>query len=96
MMLFVFFIHLLQGFTYNVYFTYCLTRFPEFAATASGISSGGSYLIFSVVSYCIVHAIQVDDQLGLSLAYIICLVLIFVLLLQIKGVLRRKSPADLG
>ncbi len=39
-------IHFWQGFTYNAYFTFSLTRFPEYAATSSGLASGGSYLIF--------------------------------------------------
>lgn len=96
MMVFVFLIHLFQGFTYTVYFTYCLTRFPEFAATTSGISSGGSYLIFSIMSYFIVHAIDVDGQLGLSIAYMCCLVFVFGLLWVIKGVLQQGKSAELA
>jgi len=93
MMVFVFIIHLFQGFTYNVYFTYCITRFPEFAATSSGISSGGSYLIFSIVSYLIVHVINVVGQFSLSITYISCLIMIFGLLFLVKLSLKKRGVA---
>lgn len=93
MMIFVFIIHLFQGFTYNVYFTYCITRFPEFAATSSGMASGGSYLIFSIVSYLIVHIINVEGQFSLSVTYIICLVLVFGLLWLVKLSMKKRGLA---
>lgn len=93
MMLFVFVIHLFQGFTYNVYFTYCITRFPGFAATSSGMVSGGSYLIFSVVSYSIVHIIDVSGHLTLSISYITCLILIFGLLWLVKASIKKRESA---
>jgi hypothetical protein len=81
MMLFVALLHLLQGFMYNCYFTYCVTRFPEYAASAVGITSGGSYIFLSVFSYAITTSINTHDPKTLSLSYIILSIMIFVALL---------------
>ncbi|PZP41972.1 MAG: hypothetical protein DI598_17545 [Pseudopedobacter saltans] len=77
-------IHFWQGFTYNVYFTYSLIRFPEYAATASGLASGGSYIIFSIASYMISNSLHIDNQRSLSYSYLILLSIIVVLLLVLK------------
>jgi MFS family permease len=80
-MLFVALLHLLQGFMYNSYFTYCVTRFPEYAASAAGITSGGGYIFLSVFSYAITASINMHDQRTLSISYIILSIAIFVVLL---------------
>lgn len=77
---FVIAIHFLQGFTYNTYFTYALNRFPKYAATASGVLSGGSYIVFSASSYAVVNILSIVDQKTLALSYIIPLIPIIVLL----------------
>ncbi|GAA4807497.1 Bcr/CflA family efflux MFS transporter [Olivibacter ginsenosidimutans] len=69
LMSFVFIMHLCSGFIYNIYFTYCLTRFPENAGISSGITSGGSYLITSILSYGMVNLVQVHDQRTLAICY---------------------------
>lgn len=93
LLLFVFIIHLCQGFTYNVYFTYCITRFPENAGTSSGIASGVCYIIFSFLSYLIANFLNVQDQSGLSISYMFCIGAILLLLLIFKPALSRQvSP----
>lgn len=83
---FVMLIHFWQGFTYNIYFTYSLTKFPTNAATASGLASGGSYILFSIVSYSIANTLNIDNQRMLSVSYLTLLTLIAVLLVVIKKI----------
>ncbi len=80
LMFFVFAMHMCSGFIYNVYFTYCLTRFPENAGVSSGITSGGSYLITSVLSYLAVHFLPVTNQGRLAISYLVMACIIFALL----------------
>lgn len=91
MMLFVAMLHLLEGFTYNIYFTYCITRFPSFAATAGGVTSGGSYIVFSVVGYLLVSVLDIRDQQSLALSYLFFVVAIIVALQPVKGLLKSIS-----
>ncbi|WP_316831525.1 MFS transporter [Pedobacter aquatilis] len=95
MMLFVVAIHLFQGFTYNGYFTYCVTRFPQYAATASGVASGGSYLVFSAASFIVTSSINIVDQKTLSISYIIFIVLVSAFLWLVRSALRKKNQADI-
>jgi len=86
-MAFVFLLHLLQGFIYNGYFTYCITRFPAYAASASGITSGGAYAFISLFSYAITATLNIHDQKSLSLSYIILAVMILMTLFMAKKAL---------
>jgi len=73
--------HVCAGFIYNVYFTYCLIRFPQNAGLSSGLTSGGSYLVTSVLSAALVQVIHITDQAALAVGYISLALLIFLLLL---------------
>ncbi|RQP12274.1 MAG: MFS transporter [Parapedobacter sp.] len=68
---FVFALHMASGFVYNVYFTHCLTRFPRNAGVAGGLTSGGSYLVTSLVSYAIVSILPAANQWQLAVNYLI-------------------------
>ena len=70
MMVFVVLIHLMVGLVYNLFFTYCLTRFPKNAGMASGITSGGSYMVTSVFSTLVLAIIHVTDERSLALCYL--------------------------
>lgn len=86
LMLFVFAMHICAGFIYNVYFTFCLTRFPENAGISSGITSGGAYLITSVLSYGTVNLLNVNNQSALAICYFIMAALTFSLLLILRKI----------
>lgn len=92
-MLFVVLLHLLEGFTYNIYFTYCITRFPAFAGTAGGVTSGGSYIVFSVVGYVLASILDIRDQQTLALSYLFFVVAIILALQPVKGLLKSISRA---
>jgi len=68
---FVFALHVASGFVYNVYFTHCLTRFPRNPGVAGGLTSGGSYLVTSLVSYALVSILPATDQGQLAVNYLI-------------------------
>ncbi|MBZ4191907.1 MFS transporter [Niabella sp. 3A5MI-3] len=93
MMAFVILLHFLQGFLYNVYFTYLLTRFPQYAGMSGGITSGGAYLVTSVASYAIAGFLSIDDQQTLSASYLILSLLLggIVMLLKFSGVFRQPA-----
>jgi MFS family permease len=92
LMLFVFSMHVCAGFMYNVYFTFCLTRFPQNAGISSGITSGGSYLITSVLSYSTISLVKVSSQSTLAICYFAMAVVTFSLLQVLKKI--RMSGVD--
>src|SRR3546814_15736265 len=50
LVIFAFIIHVGAGFTFNNFFTYCLSRFPKNAGIASGLSGGGNSVFVSLLS----------------------------------------------
>lgn len=83
-MVFVVLIHLMVGLVYNLFFTYCLTRFPKNAGMASGITSGGSYMVTSVFSTVVLAIIHVTNEQSLALCYLTLAVLAAITLLAIR------------
>lgn len=83
-MVFVVLIHLMVGLVYNLFFTYCLTRFPKNAGMASGITSGGSYMVTSVFSTVVLAIIHVTNEHSLALCYLTLAVLAAITLLAIR------------
>ncbi len=81
---FVFCLQTSVGFLYNVYFTYCLTVFPENAGIASGLTSGGSYLVTSLFSSLIVSFLFISDQYHLSFSYIILTAVLLIIIPFVK------------
>ncbi|QQT25818.1 MFS transporter [Sphingobacterium spiritivorum] len=71
LMAFVLCLHVMSGFIYNIYFTYCLTRFPTHAGVASGLTSGGCYLVTSLASMMLIKTIKINGQEGLAVSYFV-------------------------
>ncbi|RAJ79027.1 Bcr/CflA subfamily drug resistance transporter [Chitinophaga dinghuensis] len=92
MMCFVAGLHFLMGFVYNIYFTYCLTSFPENAGAAGGFTSGGGYLVTAATSYAVVSLIHIEGQQTLAGGYIIIILLITGVLALLRKLL---SPIQL-
>jgi len=63
-------IHLLGGFTYNTFLSYCLGRFSKNAGMTSGLAGGGSFFITSVISYSMVNALLIKSPVLLGGAYL--------------------------
>jgi len=84
LMMFVVLINIICGFIYNLFFTYCLTRFPLNAGVASGLTSGGSYLVTSFVTSVLFGFIVIKDPSSLALGYLVFGLLITGLLLFLR------------
>ena len=80
-MLFVVMLHFLEGFIYNMYFTYCLTRFTSFAGLSSGFTSGGAYIITSFITFMLSHQLIIKGQLSMAVYYVIIIALMLVILM---------------
>lgn len=87
---FAFLIHVGAGFTFNNYFTFCLSKFPKNAGIAGGLTGGITYVIVSFLSYGIVNLIPAKDERNLSYSYLI-MILISVLVMFIILRIRKKD-----
>lgn len=83
-MIFVFLIHMIGGAIYNLLFTYCLIRFPQNAGTASGVTSGGSYIFTSIASAAILSLITITDQYSLAIGYLAFALVIAAIIISLK------------
>ncbi|MFD0794678.1 MFS transporter [Mucilaginibacter litoreus] len=91
-MFFVIALHFLMGFIYNIYFTYCLTRFPDNAGISGGLTSGGGYIVTSIFSYAIATVVNIHNQQTFAISYIILVILIALMLLTLRSYLNRPVP----
>lgn len=93
MIFFAFFIHANSGYTFNSFFTFCLSRFPKNAGIASGLTGGISYVIVSLLSYIIIYFIPAKDEFNLSSSYMVLITLSIVVMLLIVKLTRNKRLA---
>jgi MFS family permease len=81
---FAFIIHIAAGFTFNNFFTYCLSRFPKNAGIASGLTGGINYMIVSFFSYSIVALLPAKDEHNLGYSYFVLIILSVIVMLILK------------
>jgi hypothetical protein len=81
---FAFIIHIAAGYTFNNFFTYCLSRFPKNAGIASGLSGGINYVIVSFFSYGIVFLLPAKDEHNLGYSYFVLIMLSVIVMLILK------------
>lgn len=84
MVFFAFIIHVGAGFTFNNFFTYCLSKFPKNAGIASGLSGGVNYVIVSFLSYGIVYLFPAKDEYNLGFSYAILILASVMVMLVLK------------
>jgi MFS family permease len=94
MLFFAFLIHAGAGFTYNNYFTYCLSRFPQYAGISGGMTGGIVYIMVSVLSYGIVNVFPPKNEANLSYSYMILIVLSAIVMTVIFTRYYRKRTAQ--
>ncbi|MBC6109575.1 MFS transporter [Pedobacter fastidiosus] len=87
---FAFIIHIGAGFTFNNYFTFCLSKFPKNAGIAGGLTGGITYVIVSFLSYGIVNILPAKDERNLSFSYLIMIVISVLVMITILK-LRKKD-----
>ncbi|TCD00208.1 MFS transporter [Pedobacter psychroterrae] len=88
---FAFIIHAGSGYTFNSYFTFCLSRFPNNAGIASGLTGGINYVIVSFLSYGIIYLIPASDESNLAYSYLILIVLSVLIMLIIFRMTRKAT-----
>ncbi|WP_410478741.1 MFS transporter [Pedobacter frigidisoli] len=72
---FAFIIHICAGYTFNNYFTFCLSKFPKNAGIAGGLTGGITYVIVSFLSYGVVNLFPAKDERNLSFSYLVMILL---------------------
>lgn len=90
---FAFIIHIGAGFTFNNYFTFCLSKFPKNAGIAGGLTGGITYVIVSFLSYGIVNVLPAKDERNLSFSYLIMIVISVLVMITILK-LRKKDEVS--
>ncbi|MGY4385474.1 MFS family permease [Pedobacter sp. UYP24] len=81
MICFAFVIHATSGYTFNSFFTFCLSRFPTNAGIAGGLTGGINYVIVSLLSYSIIYFIPAKDEANLSYSYLVLIILLIATML---------------
>lgn len=71
-------IHMAGGFTFNVVYAYCLSRFTKNVGIASGLTGGVLYIISSLVSYSFANLYAVKSQVLLGVANITLIMILIV------------------
>jgi MFS family permease len=94
LMIFVVVIHLIEGILYNLFFTHCLIRFPKNAATAGGITSGGSYIVLSIAISVLLTILPNPGQHTLAYSYLILCVSIIILLVIFRKSIIKANQAE--
>jgi len=88
---FAFIIHVTAGFTYNNYFTYCLSQFPKNAGVAGGLTGGVVYVVLSFLTYGIVDVIPAKNEQNLSYSYLILILLSIAVMCGIFYQIKRQN-----
>ncbi|RZM22720.1 MAG: MFS transporter [Pedobacter sp.] len=91
---FAFIIHVGAGFTFNNYFTFCLSKFPKNAGIAGGLTGGITYVIVSFLSYGIVNVFPPKDETNLSYSYLIMILLSVVVMYFIFRINKTEVAAE--
>lgn len=92
MLFFAFVIHAASGYTFNSFFTFCLSRFPKNAGIASGLTGGINYVIVSFLTYGIIFLIPAKDERNLNYSYLILIALSLIVMCIIFKI--KRKPID--
>lgn len=90
---FAFIIHVGAGFTFNNYFTYCLSQFPKNAGIAGGLTGGINYVIVSMMSYGIISLLPASDERNLSYSYMILIFMSLVIMYAVFKLNKKQIKA---
>lgn len=88
MIFFALLIHMASGYTFNSFFTFCLSAFPKNAGIASGLTGGINYVIVSFLSYGIIYLVPAKDEHNLAVSYVLLIglsVLVFFAISRLKN-----------
>ncbi|MBO9635583.1 MAG: MFS transporter [Chitinophagaceae bacterium] len=85
---FAFGVHVGAGFTFNNYMTFSMTRFPQNAGVASGLTGGFTFLLVSAFSYGIINILPANDGNHLAMSYGI----LSIIVIAVIAMARRQTP----
>jgi MFS family permease len=88
---FAFLIHMGAGYTFNNYFTYCLSKFPKNAGISGGLTGGVTYVLVSFLSYGIIQVLPAKDEANLSYSYFILILLSLIIMRLIFWIDKKKK-----
>ena len=88
---FAFIIHVGAGFTFNNYFTFCLSMFPKNAGIAGGLTGGINYVIVSFLSYGIIYLIPAKDERNLSYSYLVIILLSVLIMFAVFKTIKKQK-----
>ncbi|RZL06915.1 MAG: MFS transporter [Pedobacter sp.] len=91
MICFAFLVHATSGYTFNSFFTYCLSRFPTNAGIAGGLTGGINYVIVSFLSYTIITFVPAKDETNLSYSYLILIALSLIVMWVISRIPDKRN-----
>jgi len=86
---FAFAVHVCAGYAFNNYMTFSMTRFPQNAGIASGLTGGLTFLMVSGWSYLIVRLFPASDGSNLGRSYLLLGVLAMGILLLARRSARQ-------
>ncbi len=94
---FAWLIHACAGYTFNIYMTFCMTRFPKNAGIASGLTGGLTFMIVSGMSYGIVNVLPGRDQHNLGYSYLMLILLSAAVIgLAFRGEVEKEKKVALS
>jgi len=91
---FAFIIHIGAGYTFNNYFTFCLSKFPKNAGIAGGLTGGITYVIVSFLSYGIVNLFPAKDERNLSFSYLVMIIISVLVMILIMKTRKKNEVGD--
>jgi MFS family permease len=89
---FAFLIHICAGYTFNNYFAYSLSRFPQNAGISGGLTGGIVYILVSLLSYALIEVFPAKGQRNLSYSYFVLALLSAALMFMLATYLRKSRP----
>jgi DHA1 family bicyclomycin/chloramphenicol resistance-like MFS transporter len=91
LLFFAFIIHACAGYTFNNYFTFNLSQFPQNAGIAGGLVGGVVFVIVSFLSYGIVYFVPAKDEHNLSFSYLLLVLLSFLVMFIIFRLNKKRK-----
>jgi len=91
LLFFAFIIHVCAGYTFNNFFTFCLSRFPQNAGVASGLTGGINYVLVSILSSMIIVFFPAKDERNLAYGYAIIILLSVIVMSVILRINKVQS-----
>ena len=85
--------HIAGGFTFNIFYSFALSRFSSHAGIVSGLTGAGTYIISSLVTFAIASVLNLKDPVVLGVGYL-CIVTIMIASFILFVLMRRAVTSS--